>query len=88
MVIQNRFKELLAQKERREGRRISYQEIKEVTGVDTSTLSRWATNQVAGADFNTLDKLCEYLECGVGELLVRDDDAKQFERQEFLAANL
>jgi putative transcriptional regulator len=69
MTVHNRFKILLAEKELREGRRISYKEIQEETGIAASSLSAWATNSINRYDRKTIDKLCAYFGCAVGDLL-------------------
>ena len=68
--VYNKFKILLAQKEINENRRIAYEEIKNATGIAASTLSGWATNSVKRYDADTIAALCEYLDCGVGDLIV------------------
>ena len=68
--VYNRFKILLAEKEIAEGRKIPYDEIKEVTGIASSTLSAWATNSVRRYDADTIAALCDFLQCELGNLLV------------------
>lgn len=74
--VYNRFKILLAEKLTRENEKISYEEIKEKTGIATSTLSAWATNRVSRYDSDTIAALCDFLDCEVGELIVyeREDE--------------
>jgi len=71
MAVLNRYKLLLAEKELREGRKISYEEIRRETGIATSTLSAWATNSVRGYRVETIDVLCQYFSCEVKDLIVR-----------------
>lgn len=68
--VHNRFKILLAEKEIKEDRRISYDEIRENTGIAGSTLSAWATNTVKRYDADTISSLCDFFNCGVGDLIV------------------
>ena len=68
--VYNRFKLLVAQKEINESRNISYEEIKRATGIAASTLSAWANNTTKRFDADTIASLCEYFDCGVGELIV------------------
>ena len=68
--VYTRFKILLAEKEIKEGRRISYDEIKDATGIATSTLSGWATNSIKRYDADTIAGICDYLDCELGDLLV------------------
>jgi putative transcriptional regulator len=67
--VYNRFKILLAQKEIQEDRRISYKEIKNATGIASSTLSSWATNSTKRFDADTIADLCDFFECEVGDLI-------------------
>lgn len=68
--VYNRFKLLLAEKEIRENRRISYTEIQASTGIAASTLSYWANNTAKRYDADTIAALCDYFHVGVGELIV------------------
>ncbi len=73
-VVRNRFKELLAEKERIEGRRIPYREIARKTGVHEGTLSRWA-NQVGDRfDSDVIAALCQYFGVDIPDLLVLMDE--------------
>lgn len=79
MAVVNRFKELLAQRERAERRRITYAEIARITGIHESTLSKWA-NQVGRFDSDTIVALCNYFNCGIEDLLIidgQDPNARQ-----------
>jgi putative transcriptional regulator len=68
--IFNRFKILLAQKEFETGKKIPYSEIKNATGIASSTLSAWATNEIKRYHEDTIAALCEYFGCEVGDLIV------------------
>ena len=74
-MIRNRFAVLLAEKERRDGRRWRYEEIREAAGVNPATLTKYARQYVTVFDFRTLARLCAFLECEIGDLLVRLRDA-------------
>lgn len=67
--VRNRFKILLAEKEHEAGRRITYEEIENETGVAASTLSSYATNSVTRYDAKTVASLCDYFGVSIGELL-------------------
>ncbi|HAJ80764.1 MAG TPA: XRE family transcriptional regulator [Fibrobacteres bacterium] len=69
-----RFALLLSEKERKEKKKYSYQDVADKTGIAKSTLSKWATNKVTKFDAETIDKLCGFLECQPGDLLIRVDD--------------
>lgn len=51
--------------------RKSIQRVADETGLSRSTLSCLYNNKVTRVDLNTLDKLCECLNCDPGEIIER-----------------
>lgn len=70
MRIENRFEELLAEKQRRDRRAWSYREIAEVTGISPATLTRFARQRHDQYNAEVLAKMCDFLGCSLGELLI------------------
>jgi len=70
-VIRIRFKQLLDDKEFRERRRITLDEVAAATGISRTTLHR--VSNVAGYNTgtDTIDALCEYFGCDPAALVVR-----------------
>lgn len=68
-----RVRELLAEKERREGRRIPLKEIHEATGIKPQVLSN-LTSPTRQAVTNTafIDALTHYFGCSFADLMVQD----------------
>jgi putative transcriptional regulator len=75
MAIQNRLKVLLAEKELRENRKLTYRTVAKETGLAIGTLTAYMTQQVNRFDKSTLETLCEYLSCDVGDLLSYSPDS-------------
>jgi len=69
-MIQCRLKELIAIKSRQSRQKITYDDIKESTGLSKTTLVKLANDKAALASINTLAKLCWYFDCQPGDLLV------------------
>ena len=69
-MIRCQLRVLIAQKEIEEGRRIPYSEISKATGISPSALAALANNQVTRYYASTLDRLCKFFNCGVGDILV------------------
>jgi putative transcriptional regulator len=69
MAIQNRLKILLAEKELRESRKLTYRLVAKETGLAIDTLTAYMTQRVNRFDKSTLETLCTYLGCDVGDLL-------------------
>lgn len=68
-MIVNRFKVLVAQKELRESRRLTYRIIRDETNLSTNTLTSLAKQKVTRFDASVLNALCKYLSCTVGDIL-------------------
>lgn len=73
MAIYNKLNILLAEKEFNEKRKLTYRTISEETGISTTTLTKYI-KQGGGIDPGTLEKLCAYLACQPGDLLVYSED--------------
>jgi DNA-binding Xre family transcriptional regulator len=67
--LRNRFLYLVTEKERKIGRKIKFVEIAEATGIANSAISRWMNGTVERYDAHVVEKLCEYLECDLCDLL-------------------
>ena len=75
--VRNRFKILLAQKEARDNRSYTYEDIYNVTGVSPTTITNYAKGRVARFDSSTLTALCDWLECDLADLLVYPQEMSQ-----------
>jgi DNA-binding Xre family transcriptional regulator len=73
MRIVNRLDELVAVKERIEGRRISNRVIVEETGLGLSTVRTWRNNEVTRYDAAVIEAICKWVPCEVGDLFTAID---------------
>lgn len=73
MPIKVRFAELLANKYENKDQP-TIKNLAEDIGVNRNTVSSWIRGHVDGTDFRTLEKLCVFLECTPGELIIRVED--------------
>jgi len=68
--IMSRFVQLLAKKELKTGKRYSQKEIADALSVSPSTVSRWMNGQIVEkSSLETVRRICDFLECEVGDLL-------------------
>jgi transcriptional regulator with XRE-family HTH domain len=72
-AVKNRVAELVAQKSRREGRKITQDDIFTETGLGRSTIYEWMANKVTRFDGKVLMAWCDYLNCGISDILVREE---------------
>lgn len=63
MPINVKLDEMLARRKKRS------KELAEYVGITEQNISLIKTGRVKGIRFNTLEKMCEFLECQPGELL-------------------
>lgn len=69
LVLRFKFKALLSDKEFSEGRSISLQEVSDKTGINRMTLSKLANHKGHNATSDVIDKLCDYFDCEIQELV-------------------
>jgi DNA-binding Xre family transcriptional regulator len=68
-VLRFKLKERIADLEFRERRRVTIQEIAEVTGLNRMTLSKMANHHGANVQSDALDRLCTFFRCRIDELV-------------------
>lgn len=73
-MIRYRFKELLAEKEFRERRKIGLAEISDATGIHRTTLTKIANTPGYNTVTDNIDKLCGYFGCDISDLMQRVSD--------------
>ena len=78
-MIRLRLTELMADASFRRGRRVGLQELAEATGIHRTTLYRMVNLRGYNASLNSVDALCRYFGCGVGDVAVyvRDEEVPQ-----------
>lgn len=75
--MKSRMRILMAERESREGRRISQKEVAEETGLSEMTISRWMKPTPFGhIEADPLERLCRYLDCEIGDLVYFDRPKK------------
>ena len=67
-MIRFRLSELIADAQFRSGRRITLLEIAEATGINRMTLSRMTNVRGYSTSTDTIDKLCQFFGCDVGDV--------------------
>lgn len=74
MAIYNKVKILIAEKELRENRKLSYRTVSDEADIPVSVLSLYTGQNVKRFDGETLQKLCRYFGVQPGDLLVFSED--------------
>jgi putative transcriptional regulator len=77
-MIRYRIQELLAEKQFRDGRRVTMTELSEATGISRVTLSKMVNQRGYSTQTDHLDRLCRYFNCRLDELAeyVPDEELK------------
>ncbi len=73
-MIRYHLKELIAEKEFQEKRRITVSEIAQETGINRMTLSKMLNHQGSSTVTDNLDKLCFYFNCEIESLITHVKD--------------
>ncbi len=68
-VLRNKLLELMQERERKIGRRLKQHDIAQFAGVSDHTIINWIRNDVTKFDGQTIERLCDYFNCDVGDLL-------------------
>lgn len=68
-MLRYKLKELIAEKEFQESRRVTVLEISEATGIARNTLSKMLNQPGASVRSEYLDRLCTYFGCKIEELV-------------------
>ncbi len=76
-MIYIQIKELMTAKKAAWGRRITLNELAKSTGISRMTLSRMIKNQGYSTLTSHLDKLCQFFECELHELIKYVPDGSQ-----------
>lgn len=70
-MLRFKLKELIAKKEFAEGRQITLKEIAAETGINRMTLSKIVNHKGYSTVTDNIDKLCNYFDCDVEDLVER-----------------
>ena len=68
-MIRSRMKRLRLDKEEQEGRKLSYEVISKETGLSKGVIVRLMNSNFERIETPTINALCAYFACGVGDLL-------------------
>jgi len=73
-MLKFKFKQLLAEKEFKEGKAVTIKDVAKATGINRMTLSKIANHKGYSTVTDNLDKLCAYFECEIPDLVEYVDD--------------
>ncbi|WP_026369678.1 helix-turn-helix domain-containing protein [Kallotenue papyrolyticum] len=68
-TIRLRLREMIAQYAAHTDQRLTLEDVAHATGIDRTTLTMLADNQVGQIDLDHLARLCDYLHCAPADLL-------------------
>lgn len=67
-MIRFRLRELMSDRSFTEGKRVTFEEISQATGINRTTLSKMANQRGYNTTTDNLDRLCVFFRCKVGDL--------------------
>jgi putative transcriptional regulator len=68
-MIRFRLQELIAEKQFKEGRRVTMTELSEVTGINRVTLSKMANHRGYNTVTENIDRICKFFNCKVSDVM-------------------
>jgi len=68
-MLRYKLKELIAEKEFRERRRVMIQDVAQATGITRNTLSKVLNQHGVSVRSENLDRLCAYFDCRIEQLV-------------------
>lgn len=68
-MIRFKLQELIAEKQFKDGRRVTMTELSEATGINRVTLSKLVNHRGYSTVTDNVDKLCKFFGCGVSDLM-------------------
>ena len=74
LMLRFKVKELLAEKSFKDGRKITLEEVSNVTGVNRTTLSKINNPLGHNTTTNNLDALCNFFDCQISDLVEHISD--------------
>ena len=73
-MIRFKLQELIAERQFREGRRVTLIELSKATGISRVTLSKMVNQRGYSTVTDNIDKLCSFFECDVSEVMEYVDE--------------
>lgn len=76
-MIRFRLQELIAEKQFRDGRRVTMTKLSEVTGINRVTLSKMVNQRSYSTVTDNLDRLCRFFGCKISDVAeyIPDEEA-------------
>lgn len=68
-MLRYKLKELIAEREFRERRRVTVQEVADATGITRNTLSKMLNQHASSVRSDNFDRLCAYFNCRIEQLV-------------------
>lgn len=78
----NRLPALIGQKQSQENRVINVKILSQETGISRQTLYKWLEGKLDRFEAETIEKLCRYFHCDIGDLLTIVNGSTKTEEQE------
>lgn len=85
-MIRFRIQELLAEKQFKDGHRVTISELSEATGINRGTLSKMVNQKGYSTVTNNIDLLCNFFDCQVEDLMEYVNEQQDVWKVELLAA--
>lgn len=72
--MKHRLVKLMAERQDKSGERVTAMDVSRGAGITPQTLYKWLNDGIKRFDSETVEKLCDYFGCEVGDLLYLEDE--------------
>jgi DNA-binding Xre family transcriptional regulator len=74
MAVENRILALMGELQAKKNVSVTQADVAQYVGMTPQAFSKWVNNDIRSYSVDVLDKLCEYFDCEVGDILYRRTD--------------
>lgn len=71
-----RINSLIGEMQAKTNRSVTQAEVAEYVGLSPQAFSKWVNNDVRSYSAEVLDKLCDFFDCGPGDILYRTNEVQ------------
>lgn len=76
MAVKNRLVALIGEKQAKTNKPVSQADVANAVGLSRQAIHKWTRNEIKTYPADTLDKLCQFFDCQVGDILVYEAERK------------
>ena len=73
-MVKNRLIALIGEKQAKTNQPVTQADVARALGLSRQAINHWAQNTITSYPADTLDKMCKYFDCTVGDILIYEPE--------------